>query len=53
MSCRHFGDEWPARGFPSELHPPAVNDLARQLVAQAREIVDRVSHGLTLMMEIR
>src|SRR5215203_4647361 len=26
-NCRHLGDNGSARGFPSELHPPAVDDL--------------------------
>src|SRR5829696_837409 len=31
-NCRHLGDDGPARGFPSELHPPAVDYLASSSV---------------------
>ena len=31
-NCRRLGDHRPARGFPRELHPPAVDNLASSSV---------------------
>jgi hypothetical protein len=31
-NCRHLRDNGPARGLPSELHPPAVDDLTSSTV---------------------
>jgi hypothetical protein len=31
-NCRHLGDDRPARGFPDELHPSAVDDLTSATV---------------------
>ena len=31
-NCRHLGDDGSARSFPSELHPPAVDDLTTPTV---------------------
>jgi hypothetical protein len=31
-NCRHLSDDRPARGFPRELHPPAVDYLASSSV---------------------
>ena len=31
-NCRHLGDDRPARGFPGELHPSAVDDLTSATV---------------------